>query len=150
MPNFMSVYRTAQTTMNNFERRIDRYFTALFDDMPTRIVFALHMIVVGVSNIMDDGGNVNRALIQVWGISPMIVHGYMALIALASLPILGRRSTAWGWYLPGISYVVLVMSSVISLAIVNPNLTTLSTALRVFALNGLLFFILIKNLRGRI
>lgn len=129
---------------------LDRFFDRLFDEMPTARVYALHMIVVGLSNIIDDGGNVNRALIQVWGISATIVHGYMLAITVAAIGILAHRNPPFWWYLPGISYVVLILTSVIALAISEPSLGTLSAALRIFALNGLLFFLLIKNLRGRL
>lgn len=150
MHYFMSVYRTAQTTMNEFERRLDRFFERLFDDMPTARVYAIHMIAVGLSNMFNDAGNVNRALIQVWGIPASIVHVYMFAIVVTSVGILAHRAPPWWWFLMGISYVVLILTSVIALAIVNPTQATLSTALRVFALNGLLFFLLIKNLRGRV
>lgn len=148
----MSIYRIPlrHMPMNDFERRVDRFFTALFDDMPTRLVYALHMIVVGLSNIVNDDGNVNRALIQVWGIPADIVHVYMLAIVAASLPILFQPRPAWWLFMVGISYIVLVLGSVIALAMVNPTAATLSTALRVFALNGLLFFLLIKNLRGHV
>lgn len=150
MPDVKSITIWTMSQFTELEARLDRFFTTLFDDMPTSRVYALHMIVVGLSNIIDDGGNVNRALIQVWGIAAWIVHTYMLAIIAVSFPILFRRTPVWWWYLPGVSYIVLVLSSVVALAIVNPSITTLSTALRVFALNGLLFFILIKNLRSRL
>jgi hypothetical protein len=108
------------------------------------------MIAVGISNIIDDSGNVNRALIQVWDISPDFIHIYMGLIILASICILASKHPAWWWYMIGISYIVLILASVVALAISDLSITTFSSALRVFALNGLLFFLIIKNLRRNI
>ena len=144
MNHYGAVYGTHKMT---FLTWLDRFFERLFDDVPTSRVYALHMIVVGLSNVFDDGGNVNRAIIGVWGIHPALVHGYMLAIALASLLILTRKEPPLWLYGAGVSYVVLILVSVISLVLDHPSITTLSAAARIFALNGLLFFLLIKNLR---
>lgn len=129
---------------------IDQLIEWLFDNQPTKRVYAVNMFAVGLSNIMDDAGNVNRALINVWHVDTLVVHLYMALIVLASAGILLRREPPVAWYLPGISYMALILSSVFALFIDNPNVTTLSAFVRIFALNGLLLYLLIKNLRGAI
>ena len=137
-------------TMNDIERRLERVFEWFFDDQPTARVFAVNMAVVSLSNIIDDGGNVNRALIEAWDMSPDIVHGYMALIFLASIGILAQKEPRWWTYLFGLSYIVLILSSIIVLAIIHPTAATFAAVLRIVALNSLLIFLLVKNLRGRL
>lgn len=126
----------------------DRLIDWLFDQQPTKRVYAANMFAVGLSNIIDDAGNVNRALMNVWHIDALIVHVYMALIVLASVGILIRRHSPIVWYMPGISYMALILSSVFALFVTAPTITTFSAFARIFALNGLLLYLLIKNLRG--
>ena len=122
--------------MNNSKSRIERAFEWLFDNRPTSMVYAIHMFVIGISNVIDDGSTVSRALIHVWDTPPTVVYLYMALIILASIGILVLKKPSFTWYIPGISYIILIITSTFTLAIFYPSVATFSIALRAFAVNG--------------
>jgi hypothetical protein len=133
---------------NNFETRLERIFKRFFDDQPVARVFAVNMALVGLSNIISDAGNVNRALIRVWGIDPLVVHLYMAAIVLASaMLLLIRKQPPPLLFLAGISYILLILSSVFALAVIEPSLDTLAALLRIGGLESMSLYFLIKLLR---
>ena len=140
--------RFPMTKMNDIERRAAPLFRRFFDNQPVSRVFAVNMTLVAFSNIISDAGNVNRALINIWGLAPVVVHVYMAGIILASAAILiARKTPPAGLYLAGISYVLLILGSVFALAVVEPGIDTFSAALRIGGLESLSLYMLIKLLR---
>lgn len=140
----------ANWIMDNFERRLEQLFEWFFDHQPTARIFAVNLFIVALANLISDQGNVNRTLILDYGVSPIVVHLYMGMIALASLVILAQRQPPFWLYLPGVSYILLVFVGVLTPAILRPSSATLSAAMRIIALNGLLLALIIKNLRGQL
>jgi hypothetical protein len=128
--------------------RIDLLITWLFVKQPPSRVFAVNMALVGISNIMDNTGNVNRALLQ-WGVPLAVIHLYMALIPLASVVLVSRPRPPIWWYLPGISYIALIIPSLITLFLIAPSTQTLSTLFRVDSLNALLLYFIIRMFWSR-
>ena len=129
--------------LSSWNDRLDRGLAWLFDTLPLRRVIGLAAFGAGLLNIADLNSAVANILVNIYGLSSVLVVGYMAIVAISGAILLfSRNLPPVGWFVPMVTFTMITPLGYLTGAFLGAN--SLGFGLKSVCSVGLLWFMIMR------